>query len=146
MRAFLWSFTFTSFRFVTHFYIRVIIDKKNSLLFNHQRWKPFFFPINLKMKKRLQFLCMIPGCSFVVPESSGFLGNGQPPGRGYEQESQTFFSLLISDSSLELSSTVPTGYFFPSHFRERTSRARVKTIIQIPDKEDVKYGFPMFRM
>ena len=74
------------------------------------------FSDQFEKKKRLQFLCMIPGCSFVVPESSGFLVNGQALGRGYEQESQTFFSLLISDSSLELSSTVSNWLFLPKYF------------------------------
>ena len=97
-------------------------------------------------KKRLQFLCMIPGCGFVVPESSGFLVNGQPPGRGYEQESQTFFSLLISDSSVELSSTVPTGYFFLSISRTDLWSQGKDNNTNTLQRQDVKYGFPMFRM
>ena len=98
------------------------------------------------------FFCMIPGCSFVVPESSGFLVNGQPPGRGYKQESQSFFSLLISDSSLELSSTVPTGYFFLSISRtdlwsQGKDNNNTNTLQSSKNKrQDVKYGFPMFRM
>ena len=83
------------------------------MLFKHERWKPFFFPINLKKPTSISLYdTRVQLCRTRVLRLFGQRAAAWE--RGYEQESQTFFSLLISDSSLELSSTVPTGYFFLS--------------------------------
>ena len=63
-------------------------------------------------KTDLNFFVWYQGAALSYQSPQAFWSTGSR--LGYEQESQTFFSLLISDSSLELSSTVPTGYFFLS--------------------------------